>query len=262
MYIHCSRNTSRPLGRTELSAISFGGVRHLVEMPIWLMFTFTLVSELFIAVIPNVLDMPPKSSPITSVASGITLALLVMSLVVAIVIEPDVVAIEEKFKLIFASLFLGVSIGHFMGEALIDEGENKKYALLGLFTTLGIGFLGYLFWGQGTSLFSGSIAGVLAFPILCLILSHHNGLIAESERLDTLVEALAEKVSPGGLLIIIAAFVSEFVLGPEAALFITMIATTMIGVLFAFYILKYRDIILEMLDPWLEELDLKRQKKS
>lgn len=206
--------------------------------------------------------MSSKHNPLTSVAAGITLALMVMSLVVAIVIEPNVIVIEEKFKFIFASLFLGVSIGHFMGEALIDEGENKKFALLGLFTTLGIGFLGYLIWGQGTTVFSGSIAGVLVFPAICLILSHDSGLIADSERLDTLVEALAEKVSPGGLFIIIAAFASEFVLGPEAAQFITMIAAAMIGVLFAFYILKYRGIILEMMDPWLEELDLKRHKKS
>lgn len=206
--------------------------------------------------------MSQKYSPVTSVAAGIMLALAVMSLVVAIVVKPDVIPIEEKFKLVFASVFLGVSIGHFMGEALIDEGENKKYALLGLFTTLAIGFLGYLVWGQGTTVFSGSIAGVLVFPILCLILSHHSALIADSERLDTLVEVLAEKVSPGGLFIIIAAFISEFVLGPEAARFITMIAAAMIGVLFAFYILKYRDLIAEMLDPWLEELDLKSKKKS
>jgi fucose permease len=198
--------------------------------------------------------MSENSNPLSSVGAGISLGLAIAALVVSLGVQPEAIELNEKFKYIFASLFLGTSIGHFLGEALVSEGENKKYALLGLFTTLGLLFVVFLVYGQGFTIFAGAIGGMLAFFTTCLILGHHARIIDDSDRLDQLVGEFAAKVSPGGLAFIISSFIADTAFSQEAADAMSQVAIYASAGIIAFYVLKYREVIWAEIEPLVEEI--------
>ncbi|RQG90880.1 hypothetical protein [Natrarchaeobius chitinivorans] len=198
--------------------------------------------------------MSENQKPFASAGAGITLGLALAAVIVSVVVQPEAIPLSEKFQYVFAALFLGMSIGHYLGEALIDGGEDKKYALVGLFSTLGVLFVVFLVLGRGLTPFAAGIGGTLGFFALCLILSHHSGLIADSERLDVLVGEFAGKISPSGLAFIIVAFVADMAFSQEVAEAMAEVAIYAVAILLAFYILKFREPILAEIKPLLEEL--------
>ena len=200
--------------------------------------------------------MSSSKNPIFSIGVGVTLALAIGAVAAGIIVQPDSIPVKEKFQYIFASLFLGLSFGHNLGDALVSGGENKKYALLGFFLTIGLLFLGFLFVFQGTSVFTGVIAGALVLFASCFILAHHTGLIENNDSLDKIVGDFANKASIGGLSVIMVSFITKMAFNPELAETVSTSAIAAISVILAFFLLKYREPIYEAIEPLLDELNI------
>ena len=100
--------------------------------------------------------------------------------------------VQETFpevrEFFFLVLFLGMATGHFIGKSLRKDERLITYFLTGFFCPFSI-------YAIKETSFQTSIYGILFSSAILLFLLHVSGLLAEREKIDTLIDIFAGKGS-------------------------------------------------------------------
>lgn len=100
-----------------------------------------------------------------------------------------------RYELLTIGLFIGLSMGHYLGLALGANPDENLYAAIGAFLTISIAYATLSYVGIGSTDTIGAIT-VLFISTFLLILGHYSGIIADKEQAAKLTKQFAEEASP------------------------------------------------------------------
>lgn len=89
---------------------------------------------------------------------------------------------------LFASMFIGISTGYYIGMALKEEGNGFERFLAGGLVVWAIGFL----WLMERSFYLGGLVGCSS---VSLFMIHKSGLVEENDRIKTIVSIFSKQFS-------------------------------------------------------------------
>lgn len=122
----------------------------------------------------------PKGQKIGAFGFGVLIALLPIA--VGVLLNPSSAGefTGGRYELVIIALTIGLTLGHYIGLALISPSHQDVYAAIGAFLTVAIAFTSISFLGAGWSDTVRSVAVVL-IAMFALILGYYTRVITNKE---------------------------------------------------------------------------------
>ena len=114
--------------------------------------------------------------------------------------------VQQTNEILWISIFVGISTGHYLGTAARKEGGQLNSFLIGIFSSLTVAVAGITMWSN--------LTGVLIFATVSIFLMHASGIVEGHEGIERLMKIFAQYIS-GFILTLIG--ISKYV-GPLISL--------------------------------------------
>lgn len=117
---------------------------------------------------------------------GITLVVALYFVGLYISETAQISDISESSTFLWVVIFIGLSVGHYLGRAATTEGDKLNSFLLGTSLSISVGLL----LGIGLT----PLSGVLVFLAVSIFLMHRSGLVKDHENIEILVNLFARYI--------------------------------------------------------------------
>jgi|GEM_PF-4911235 hypothetical protein len=112
------------------------------------------------------------------------------------------VNLSQSNAILWVSIFIGLSMGHYIGKAITKGGGTLNSFLVGIFVTLTLFTIAFV---TGVS----NLTGVMIFLTISVFLMHYSDLLEKHENVEILIDIFAQKIS--GVVLVIFAIIKYLI---------------------------------------------------
>lgn len=161
----------------------------------------------------------------------------------------------ESISILAMSLFVGLSMGHYMGNSFEHE-SNLKYFAIGANCVLSLvlfGFIGYQVVEGGEIITPVVFAGMLIAGFVALFTAHRAGIVQEETKLEEWIEGFSSK---GTAAVVVSTFIIRTVPDPgEAIMWLILIVVFGLFLWHLIDVPQLRERVDELIQDLLESKD-------